>query len=352
MRRARLVLAGLALVVGPACTQDDDPLAPGLQFLPDRAHSRILTLEIKESHDRIREDVVRSAESMPAEHFDFRPTPDVRTFGQLVGHVATTLYVMCAAAGAENNPHPALVEQTVSGKADLVDALRAAYDYCEKATASLNDVNGLNKVTASREGTRLSFLVAAIEHSSLHYGSMVTYMRLNGLVPASSDRRDVVPPAPVQDQQPPANSPPLLTLLEYRFPTQDNRSLRFVRTYVLQAETSRHVSVPSQDRWVSYSEAEPVILDDAERFWKSGQFESLWVDVVDRPFENGVIGRLVVFNFVEQADIEIPTGLTIRRRRRSTDSRQQATSACTHRPGVSGRLGDTLDPLGHAPSER
>ena len=266
-----------------------------------------MTLEIKELHDRIREDVVRSAERMPAEHFDFQPTPDVRTFGQLVGHVATNLYVMCAAAGAESNPHPTIVGQTVSGKADLVDGLKAAYEYCEEALASLNDVNGLNKVTASREGTRLSFLVAAIEHTSLHYGNMVTYMRLKGLVPTSSDRRDVVPPAATQDRQPPADSPPLLTLLEYRFPTQDNRSFRFVRSYVLQAETSRLVSVPSRDQWVSYSEAEPVILDDAERFWTSGQFESLWVDVVDRPFENGVVGRLVVFNFVEQVDIEIPT---------------------------------------------
>ena len=69
----------------------------------------------------------------------------------------------------------------MSGKADLVDALKAAYDYCEEALASLNDVNGLNKVAASREGTRLSFLVAAIEHTSLHYGNMVTYMRLNSL---------------------------------------------------------------------------------------------------------------------------------------------------------------------------
>ena len=291
MKRACLILAGLALVVCPARAQD----------------GRTVTREIKELHNRIREDIVRSAERMPAEHFDFRPTPDVRTFGQLVGHVATNLYGMCAAAGAQRNPHPALVEQTASGKVELVDGLKAAYDYCEEALASLNDVNGLDRVTASREGTRLSFLVGAIQHTSLHYGNMVTYMRLQGLVPASTDRRDVVPTAPVQDPQPPANSPPLMRRLEYRFPTQDNRSLRFVRTYVLQAETPRHVSFPSRDRWVSYSEAEPVILDDAERFWKSGQFESLWVDVVDRPFENGVVGRLVIFNFVEQADLDIPS---------------------------------------------
>ena len=290
MKRACLVFAGLAIVVYPARAQD----------------SRTVTEELKELHDRIREDVIRSAERMPAEHFDFQPTPDVRTFGQLVGHVATNLYDMCAAAGAERNPHPTLVEETASGKVDLVGALKSAYDYCEEALASLNDVNGRDKVTASREGTRLSFLVGAIQHTSLHYGNMVTYMRLEGFVPASTDREDVVPTAPVEDQQPPANSPPLLTRLEYRFPTQDNRSLRFVRNYVLQAETWRHVSVPGRGRWVPYNEAESVIVDDVERFWKSGQFESLWVDVMDRPFENGVVGRVVTFNFVEAVDIEIP----------------------------------------------
>lgn len=268
-----------------------------------------LTLEFKGVHERLREDVVRSAESMPAEHFDFEPTPDMRTFGRLVGHVATNLYGMCAAAGAESNPHPADIEEAVSEKADLVEALTAAYDYCEEALASLNDENGLDDVSAWREGTRMSFLVDAIEHTSLHYGQMVTYMRLKGLVPAFTDRRAVIPSPPqqVQERQPPASSAPLMRSLEYRFPTQDNRSVRFVRTYVMQAETPGVVSSPTRERWVLYGEAEPVILDDAVRFWRSGQFESLWVDVVDRPFENGVVGRLVIFNFAERSDIVIPT---------------------------------------------
>ena len=290
-RRLVLVLVGCALVVNPAGAQD------GLT----------LTAELKASHETLREDVLRSAERMTDEHFDFQPTPDVRSFGQLVGHIATSLYAFCAAAGAERNPHPEVVEHTVSGKADLVNALKAAYGYCEEALASLNDVNGMDTVTEPREGTRLSFLIEAIGHTNLHYGNMVTYMRFKGLVPASTDRRDVVPTATVQERQPPEDSPPLMRRLEYRFPTQNNRSSRFVRTYVLQAETWDYVSVPSRDRWVSYSEVEPVILDDAERFWKSGQFESLWVDVVDRPFENGVVGRVVTFSFVELAEIEIPT---------------------------------------------
>ena len=291
MKRACLVLAALAILECPVRAQD----------------GRLLTEDIKSVHGRIRGDVIRSVERMPAEHFDFQPTPDVRTFGQLVGHVATNLYSMCAAAGAERNPHPIPVEETASGKVELVNGLNAAYHYCEEALASLNDVNGRDRVTASREGTRLSFLVDAIQHTSLHYGNIVTYMRLKGLVPASTDRQDAAPTVSVEERQPPSNSPLLMRRLEYRFPTQDNRPLRFVRNYVLQAKTWQYVSVPSRDRWVPYYEAEPLIVDDAERFWKSGQFESLWVDVEDRPFENGVVGRVVTFNFVEAAEIEVPS---------------------------------------------
>ena len=154
MIRVLLAFAGVALLVCPARAQDGS----------------ILTAGIKKSYDTLRDDVVQSAERMTAEHFDFRPTPEVRTFCQLVGHIATSLYAHCAAAGAESNPHPAVVEQTVSGKTDLVEALKAAYDYCEEALASLNDVNGRDTVTEWREGTRLAFLVEAIGHTSLHYG--------------------------------------------------------------------------------------------------------------------------------------------------------------------------------------
>ena len=115
----------------------------------------------------------------------------------------------------------------------------------------------------------------------------------------------VVPLPDAQVQQRPAESPLLITTLEFRFPTQNNRSLRDVRTYLMQAETRRNVSLPSRGR--SYWEAEPVILDDAQRFWKSGQFESLWVDVLDDRFENGLAGKRVVFNFVERTDTAIPT---------------------------------------------
>ena len=103
--------------------------------------------------------------------------------------MSTNLYDFCSAAGATSNPNSSLVEETAVGKTNLVNALKAAYDYCEATLASLNDVNGMTKVTAWREGTRLSFLVGEIEHTGLHYGNMVTYMRLKGVMPASTARR-------------------------------------------------------------------------------------------------------------------------------------------------------------------
>ena len=139
---------------------------------------------------------------------------------------------------------------------------------------------------------------------------------------------------PSQTQLLPAESPLLMTTMELRFPTRGNRALRDARTYVMQLETRHHVSLPSEGRWVPYWEAEPVILEDAERFWKSGQFESLWVDVLDDRFENGMTGKRVIFNFVEQTDTEIPTA-DYPTPRGSIDSHRQATSASIHHPRAS-----------------
>ena len=109
-----------------------------------------------------------------------------------------------------------------------------------------------------------------------------------------------------QAPQPPAGSPPLLRTVEFRFPTQGNVPQRGVEDYVMQAEVVRHVSAPMHEKWVPYAEAEPYILADADRYWTSGQFETLWVEVRDWPFANGVIGRQLVFNFVERPDVAVP----------------------------------------------
>ena len=112
---------------------------------------------------------------------------------------------------------------------------------------------------------------------------------------------EATPPAP------PVGSPRLLRGVELRFPTRGENPVRNPVTYIAQADIPGYVSRPSQNRWVPYDEAEPQVLDDAERFWQSGQFDSVWVDVRDDSWENGVAGRRVIFSFVEREDIRAPT---------------------------------------------
>ena len=107
--------------------------------------------------------------------------------------------------------------------------------------------------------------------------------------------------------EPPVDSAPVLRFLELRFPTQGNRPFHRQTTYLRQAEAVGYLSIPGRPAYTRYTDVEPVILRDAERFWESGGFVSLWVDVVDSRFENGVVGKRVVFNFVEQHDTRPPT---------------------------------------------
>ena len=183
MNHRYFTLAILTLLLS-ACAIPATESNPGVQSDGDA-----LTPEVKALHDAAKVDVIASAEKMPAEYFDFQPTPEVRSFGQIVGHIATTLYDYCSAVGASGNPNTGLIEENVSGKADLVNALKAAYDYCEEALAPLTDVTGMEKVTAWREGTRFGFLALEIAHTNLHYGNMTTYMRLKESIPSSTERR-------------------------------------------------------------------------------------------------------------------------------------------------------------------
>ena len=99
----------------------------------------------------------------------------------------------------------------------------------------------------------------------------------------------------------------LLRFLELRFPTQGNQPREAPQVYLRQIELVQHLTMPGQPEWSLYDDVEEVALADADRLWQTGQFESLWVDVADRPFENGVSGMLVTFSFVERAETHVPS---------------------------------------------
>src|SRR6202011_1446531 len=89
--------------------------------------------------------VVGAAQKMQEENYSFRPTPEVRSFGQLVGHVADASYMFCSLAIGE--AHPAKdIEKTKTSKADLVAALQDGVAYCNKAFAGMTDAKGSQTV--------------------------------------------------------------------------------------------------------------------------------------------------------------------------------------------------------------
>jgi uncharacterized damage-inducible protein DinB len=137
--------------------------------------------------------VVRAAEKMPEENYSFKPTPEVRSFGQLVGHVADAQFGFCAEAMGEANPMKTF-EKTKTAKADLVAALKDSVAECNKAFASMTDAKGAETVKMFNfELAKLTVLSLNTAHTDEHYGNMVTYMRLKGIVPPTSE--NAPPPA-------------------------------------------------------------------------------------------------------------------------------------------------------------
>lgn len=129
---------------------------------------------------------VRAAEKMPEEHYNFKPAPTVRTFGQVVGHIADNQYMWCSAVKGEKKESN--IEQTATSKGDLVAKLKEAVAYCDSVYDSLHDSDAATKINAfGRERTKLSTLDFNLAHIYEHYGTLATYMRIKGVVPPSSE---------------------------------------------------------------------------------------------------------------------------------------------------------------------
>ena len=141
-------------------------------------------------HEQVRGYIVRSVDQMPEEHYGFQPTPDVRTFGQLIAHIANTQYLFCSAALGEQNPDARDFEKSHTTKAMLTEAIQASFKYCDRAYAMPDDqATRWQAIKGWGDRAPLSILILNIGHNNEHYGNIVTYMRLKGLVPPSSQPR-------------------------------------------------------------------------------------------------------------------------------------------------------------------
>jgi uncharacterized damage-inducible protein DinB len=133
--------------------------------------------------------LTRSAEKMPEEFYSFKPAPDVRTFGQLIGHLADYQYVFCSAAAGEKLPVSG-IEETKQSKSDLLQALKEGFAYCDKVYGGMSDAKLSDMVKLEgRSMAVLTALTVNTSHNNEHYGNIVTYLRIKGLVPPSSEPR-------------------------------------------------------------------------------------------------------------------------------------------------------------------
>jgi uncharacterized damage-inducible protein DinB len=163
------------------------------QQRPPAAADQSFSQAVRNAWNGAKRNIVESAEQMPEENYSFKPVETVRTFGQILAHVAGTSYVYCSAAKGEKTPFEEdHFEKTATTKAAIVKALADSNAYCDQAFTALTDATAAQPVSnpfGSGQSPRVSSLLANTGHLNEHYGNLVTYFRIKGMVPPSSKRQ-------------------------------------------------------------------------------------------------------------------------------------------------------------------
>ena len=150
-----------------------------------RAQSPLIS-ELQQSYGQIKGALTAAAEKVSEADYSFKPTPQVRSYGEEVIHGADVQMLICATAKGEKNS----IDKSKSDKASAVAQLKATFDYCDPIYASLTDAS-LSQIVKmfGRDRTTYGTLNFAIIHDNETYGTMVVYMRLKGIVPPTSEPR-------------------------------------------------------------------------------------------------------------------------------------------------------------------
>ena len=143
--------------------------------------------ELKQFYTVRKGDLLKAADRMPAADYDFKPTPDVRTFGQLIAHIADAQMSFCS--GAKGKPIR-LNAASKTSKADLVAALKASFDECDGVFDTTTDAIATQMIkTGDSEHSKFWALLYATLHDNEEYGYLAVYLRLKGLIPPSTNAR-------------------------------------------------------------------------------------------------------------------------------------------------------------------
>jgi uncharacterized damage-inducible protein DinB len=141
----------------------------------------------KQFYEGMKAMLLLAAQKAPEEHYNFKPTDAVRSYAQIIGHLADSYYSNCALVLGEKRP--ALeIEKTKTSRAELITALKESFVYCDNAYNGMTDAAAVQTVKfMGADTTKLGVLTANLIHSGLHYGNLVTYMRMKNIVPPTTD---------------------------------------------------------------------------------------------------------------------------------------------------------------------
>jgi uncharacterized damage-inducible protein DinB len=186
----------LAIAVHAACTAAAFAQTSDGRF--DKLLSPSFAATAKAMHATIRRNIAEAVEAMPAEEFGFKPTPDVRSFAQLIGHVINANFFFCSQAKGASMPSSTNFESEAD-KAVLIKGLTDALAYCDGVYDATTDADFTKAVTMTgvpgmpdnTTTTRGAVLMFNTTHNNEHYGNLVVYLRLKGRVPPSTARRQL-----------------------------------------------------------------------------------------------------------------------------------------------------------------
>ena len=155
-----------------------------------------LVTEVKNAYTAVQNNIVKSAEQFPADKLTWQPTPAVRSWARLIGHIIDDNNSACWLLAGEPQA-PARVDTADNqdspanklSKDDLVKGLKESVERCNKAFAAVNETNMGERNGPTGRRSKLMALMYNTSHTNEHYGNITTYMRLNGLVPPSSAPR-------------------------------------------------------------------------------------------------------------------------------------------------------------------
>lgn len=176
MKQTLSVMCGILLLAAPAAAQQ----AGGQQIG--------LAASIQREYANVKRHLTAEAASMPESEYGFRPTPEIRSYGQLFGHVANAQFNACSAAKGVANPNQGTNNEQKTTKAEFVKALADSFAFCDDAYASLTDQNATEMMKRGQNmQARGGILADNNGHNMEMYGIGTVYMRLKGLVPPSTE---------------------------------------------------------------------------------------------------------------------------------------------------------------------